>query len=132
MWVRDLAQALGAEILVTDDADGMKTVAEQLRLRHPICRAHGNRNAHDLIAALDTQAIEHPAPVPVGLPELTVDQFMEDLDTIEWIIKCVPADGQRQLEQLWERYRLAPLPAYRHRASMWYRLRRLTLDWAEN
>lgn len=51
---------------------------------------------------------------------------------MEWIIQSVPADGGVQLEQLWERYRLAPPPTYRHRASMWFRLRRLTLDWAEN
>lgn len=131
-WVRELAQAVGAEVLVTDDADGLKTVAEQLGLQHQICRAHVNRNTHDLIAALGTQALDHPDPVPVGLPQLTVDQFLEDLDTVEWIIKSVPADGRVQLEHLWERYRLAPPPTYGHRASMWYRLRRLTLDWAEN
>ncbi len=131
-WVRDLAKAIGAEILVTDDADGMKMVAEELGLRHQICRAHVNRNTHDLIAALGTQALEHPDPVPVGLPQLSVEQFLEDLDTVEWIIKSVPADGQRQLEQLWERYRLAPPPTYGHRASMWYRWRRLTLDGAEH
>ncbi len=131
-WIRDLAKSLGAEILVTDDADGLKTVAEELGLRHQICRAHVNRNTHDLIAALGTQALEHPDPVPVGLPQLSIEQFLEDLDTVEWIIKSVPADGQRQLEQLWERYRLAPPPTYGHRASMWYRLRRLTLDWTEH
>jgi transposase-like protein len=131
-WIRDLAQTLGAEILVTDDADGMKSVAEQLGLQHQVCRAHVNRNVHDLIADLGTQALEHPDPVPVGLTHLKVEQFLDDLDTVEWIIKSVPHDGQAQLEQLWERYRLAPPPTYGHRASMWYRLRRLTLDWAEN
>lgn len=29
-WVRNLAQQIGAEVLVTDDADGMKTVADHL------------------------------------------------------------------------------------------------------
>ncbi len=131
-WGRDLAKTIGAEILVTDDADGMKTVAENLGLQHQICRAHVNRNTHDLIAALGTRALGHPDPIPPGLTHLTVDQFLEDLATVEWIIKSVPADGQKQLEQLWERYRLAPPPTYGHKASMWYRLRRLALDWAEN
>ncbi len=86
-WVRDLAQTVGAEILVTDDADGMKTVAEALGLKHQVCRAHVNRNTHDLVAALATHALEHPDPVPVGLSHPTVDQFLEDLAAVEWIIK---------------------------------------------
>lgn len=131
-WVRDLAHAIGAEVLVTDDADGLKTVAEQLGLEHQICRAHVNRNVHDLIARLGTQALEHPDPVPLGLAHLTLDQFLEDLDTLEWIVKSVPADGHLQLERLWERYRLAPPPTYGHRATMWYRFRQLALDWSEN
>jgi transposase-like protein len=31
-WLKDLARVLGAEILVTDDADGLKTVADHLGL----------------------------------------------------------------------------------------------------
>jgi transposase-like protein len=131
-WVRDLAQTVGAEVLVTDDADGMKNVAEALGLKHQVCRAHVNRNTHTLIADLGMRALEHPDPVPLGLTHLGVDQFLEDLATVEWIVKSVPADGRHQLEALWERYRLCPPPTYGHRASMWYRLRRLTLDWAEN
>src|SRR5438034_1385761 len=57
-WLKDLARVLGAEVLVTDDgstesprsADGLKTVADHLGLKHQICRAHVNRNVHDLIA----------------------------------------------------------------------------------
>jgi len=131
-WLKDLAHVLGAEILVTDDADGLKTVADHLGLKHQICRAHVNRNVHDLIAALGTRALEHPAPVPWELPDLTVDQFLEDLDTVEWIIKSMPSDGQTQLEQLAARYQGAPPPAIGKKATMWYRMRLLTLDWSEN
>lgn len=38
-WIRDLAKSLGVEILVTDDADSMKTVADHLGLKHQVCRA---------------------------------------------------------------------------------------------
>jgi len=130
--VEDLAHVLGAEILVTDDADGFKTVADHLGLKHQICRAHVNRNVHTLIAALGNQALEHPAPVPWELPALTVDQFLEDLDSVEWIIKSIPSDGQAQLTQLATRYQGAPPPAIGKKAIMWYRMRLLTLDWSEN
>jgi transposase-like protein len=55
-WLKDLAHVLNAEILVTDDADGLKTVADHLGLQHQICRAHVNRIVHTLIAALGTKA----------------------------------------------------------------------------
>jgi hypothetical protein len=131
-WIRDLAHTVGAEVLVTDDADGLKTVADHLEVEHQICRAHVNRNVHDLIAALGTKALEQPDPVPWEVPGLSVDQFLEDLDSVEWIIKSIPSNGQAQLDVLATRYQFAPPPSQGHRATMWYRLRRLTLDWTEN
>jgi len=133
-WIRHLAKALGAEVLVTDDADGLKNVAEALGVEQQICRAHVNRNVHDLIGALGTQALEHPHPVPWELRDLgvTLDQFLEDLTTVEEIICGIPADGPQQLEHLAARYQQAPPPSQGHRATMWYRFRRLVWDWYEN
>lgn len=131
-WLHDLAHLLGAEILVTDDADGLKTVADHLALKHQICRAHVNRNVHMLVAALGTKALEHPDPVPWELPNLTHDQFLQDLQEVEWIIKSMPFNGQTQFETLAARYRFAPPPAQGKKATMWYRMRLLTHDWSEN
>jgi transposase-like protein len=131
-WIREIAEEIGAEVVVTDDADALKTVAEELGCRHQICRAHVNRNVHDLVGQLATKGLEHPDPVPWELPALSVDQFLEDLQDLEWIIKSVPHDGQQQLDELAARYQMAPPPPQDHRASMWYRMRRLTLDWSEN
>jgi transposase-like protein len=133
-WIQDLARAVGAEVLVTDDADGLKSVADELGVQHQICRAHVNRNMHDLIAALGEKALEHPDPVPweLNAVDVSVDQFLEDLQTAEFVIAALPSDGQAQLEQLLARYQLAPPPSQGHRATMWYRFRRLVLDWSEN
>ncbi len=132
-WIRDLARVLGAEILVTDDADSLKTVADHLGLQQQICRAHVNRNVHDLVAALGTRALEQPDRVPWELgAEMTVEQFIQDLTLLEWIIKSVPATGQAQLQALAERYQAAPPPPQGGKATMWYRMRLLTLDWSEH
>ena len=133
-WIHDLARLVGAEIVVTDDADGLKTVVDNLALQHQICRAHVNRNVHDLIGALGEKALEHPDPVPWELKahNVSVDQFLEDLQTAEFVIMALPADGQKQLEQLVECYQFAPAPSQGHKATMWYRFRRLVLDWHEN
>jgi len=131
-WLRTLAQVLGAEILVTDDADGLKMVADHLGLQHQICRAHVNRNIHDLVAALGSKALDHPDPVPWELAPLTVEQFVDDLESVEWLIKSLPAHGQTQMQVLAARYQGAPPPAIGKKATMWYRMRLLTLDWSEN
>ncbi len=131
-WIREIAEEIGAEILVTDDADALKTVADELGCQQQICRAHVNRNVHDLMAQLGTKALEHPDKVPWELPGLTVEQFLEDLGDREWIIQGVPHAGQAQLDRLAARYQMAPPPSQDHRASMWYRMRLLTLDWSEN
>lgn len=131
-WIREIATQIGAEVLVTDDADALKNVAETLGCQHQICRAHVNRNVHDLVAVLGTKALNHPDPVPWELPGMTVEQFLEDLQDVEWLIKSLPHDGQQQFNTLAARYQLAPPPPQEHRASMWYRMRLLTLDWSEN
>ena len=130
-WAQQLSASLQAEVLVTDDADAMKTVADALGLDQQLCRAHVNRNIHDLIAALGTKALEHPDRVP-GKAELSVPQLLEDLQQVEEVIKGLPHDGQQQLDQLASRYQSAPSPTAGHKASMWYRMRMLTLDWSEN
>ena len=130
-WVRDLAEMVAAEVLVSDDADALKTVADELGLEHQICRAHVNRNVHDLIASLGTKALGHPDRAPRAL-KLRVEHFLADLQTLEELIKGLPHDGQQQLDALAVRYQAAPPPKPKGKASMWYRMRLLTLDWSEN
>jgi transposase-like protein len=130
-WAQTLSASLQAEVLVTDDADAMKTVADALGLDQQLCRAHVNRNIHDLIASLGTKALEHPDRVP-GESEFSVPQLLDDLQQVEELIKGLPHDGQQQLDLLATRYQSAPPPKPGQRASMWYRMRMLTLDWSEN
>jgi transposase-like protein len=117
-WIHDLARLVGAEIVVTDDADGLKTVANNLALQQPICRAHVNRNVQDLIGALGEKALGRPDAVPweskSRVQRVSVDQFLEDLQTAEFVITALPADGQLRLEQLVQRYQFAPLPSQGH------------------
>ncbi len=114
-WIRELAESLGAEILVTDDADSMKNLADGLALQHQICRAPVICNIHDLVMALGTKALDHPDRVPWERPGLTVDQFLEDIETVEDLIKGLPGNGQVQMTKLAERYQSAPLTAKRAR-----------------
>lgn len=117
---------------VRADSQQARRLREQW-LKQQICRAHVNRNIHDLIAALGQKALEHPDLPPWELSgPVTVDQFIQDLTTLEWIIKSVPTNGQSQLEELAARYQWAPPLPQGGKATMWYRMRLLTLDWSEN
>ena len=58
-WIEPIAEAVGAQILVTDDADTLKTVADELGLEQQVCKGHVNRNTQALIDSL--------------LPEATMD-----------------------------------------------------------
>src|SRR6266581_4853006 len=48
-WIEPIAHSVGAEVLVTDDADGFKTVADEVGVQHQVCKAHVLRNTEDLI-----------------------------------------------------------------------------------
>jgi transposase-like protein len=43
-WIEPVATRVGANVLVTDDADGFKTVANEVGVQHQFCKAHVLRN----------------------------------------------------------------------------------------
>jgi transposase-like protein len=48
-WIEPIAKSVGATVLVTDDADGFKTVADEVGVQHQVCKAHVLRNTEALI-----------------------------------------------------------------------------------
>ena len=48
-WIEPIATSVGATVLVTDDADGFKTVADEVGVQHQVCKAHVLRNTDALI-----------------------------------------------------------------------------------
>jgi Transposase IS66 family len=48
-WIEPSAKSVGATVLVTDDADGFKTVADEAGVQHQVCQAHVLRNTEALI-----------------------------------------------------------------------------------
>jgi hypothetical protein len=57
-WMEPVAKSVGAEVLVTDDADAFKTVADELGLEHQVCKSHVKRNTQDLISELEAKVAE--------------------------------------------------------------------------
>jgi len=126
-WLREIAILVGAEVLTSDDADAFKRVADELGLSHQVCRAHVTQNVLRLVGELGSQALEAPEPVPQGVTR-SLEQFLADLERVQWLVETHPHDGEEQLEALHQHYCQAPAPREGEKATMWYRMRLLTLD----
>lgn len=126
-WLKDIAKALGAEVLVSDDADAFKIVADNLGLGHQVCRAHVNRHVMERIAEFGERALDEARALPAGLV-VNREQLLDDLVDIEEIVLAQPHNGVARLEQIHRRYAEAEPPREGGKASLWYQLRLWTLD----
>ncbi|MCL5959769.1 MAG: transposase [Chloroflexi bacterium] len=124
-WLRKLAKAVGAQVLVSDDADAFKTVADELGVEHQICRAHVMRHVMGTIEELVKMVREEPGEIPEGL---SVEGLLGDLERVEHVVAEHPSDGEQQLEEMHRRYQVAVSPRGKGKADVWYRMRIWTLD----
>jgi transposase-like protein len=122
--VRDIAVQVEAEVLITDDLDSYKAVADELGLDHQICRSHVKRNVDELAQNLHDQ-LKQAEPVPPGVSS-SPEQLDADLQTLQRLVRERPADARQQLERLYHRYQAAPVPTRKgQRHTVWYRMRML-------
>jgi len=126
-WLAPIAEAVGAEILVTDDADAFKTVADELGVDHQVCKSHVKRNTEALIESLALTAAqdEDGSLADIGV---SPEQTLADLARLAQLIQSRQPDEQAELETLHRRYIRAAPPRPGERASAAYRLRLLFLD----
>lgn len=52
VWVEELAAAIGAAVLVSDDADPFKTAADTNGLTHQVCKTHVRRNTEAWVESM--------------------------------------------------------------------------------
>lgn len=132
-FLTQLQEQYDVEVLVSDDQDSYKTVADELGLQHSICRAHVNRNVAKLVGELAMEVLAMPSesPVPQNVRS-SPEQLLTDLDYVHLLIALRPPDGGRQLGDMHRRYQAAPPPAKGEKASTWYRFRMAILRWWNN
>ena len=126
-WLEPIAQAVEAEVLVTDDADGFKKAADELGLDQQVCKSHVKRNTEELIAELKPLA-EQDADGSLAALGLAPQQALADLDRLGQLIASRQPEEAAELEQLHQRYLEASPPKPGQKASLAYRLRLLFLD----
>jgi hypothetical protein len=126
-WLEPIAEAVEAEVLVSDDADGFKTVADELGLEHQVCKSHVQRNTDDLVDQLIPLA-EQDADGSLVAIGLSPEQAVADLERLRQLVHTRQPQDQADLEKLHQRYLLARPPQSGQKASLAYRLRLLFLD----
>jgi transposase-like protein len=130
-WVKDVAEAVQAEVLVTDDADGFKTAADANDLKHQVCKAHVVRNSEERCAELRPE-LARDADGSLHEIGVTPEQAVADCDELLRLMheRQPTPDALAKLEALHQRY--AQARAARKlgldKETLAYRMRLLTLD----
>jgi len=121
--VRTVAEQVQVEVLVSDDLDTYKRVADELGLEHQICRSHVKRNVDALAEELEAQG-KAGEPVPAGV-DSSPQRLSDDLQQLRTLVRERLADGEQRLEELYARYQNAPQPAVGQHHTVWFRMRML-------
>lgn len=128
-WIEDLAQVLGAELLVSDDADGFKTAADENGLTHQVCKSHVVRNTEAWVASmaspLGSDADGSLATIGVHPAQAVAD--CQDLVRLMQERQPTP-EAAATLAAIHRRYLGATKPARGGTMSLAYRLRLFSLD----
>ncbi len=119
--VREVAEQVQAEVLISDDLDTYKRVADTLALEHQVCRSHVKRNVDALAEDLRGQ-LQEGESLPEGV-QSSPEALLEDLEQLRRLVRERPTDGEEQLERLYGRYQGARQPGGGQRYSVWYRMR---------
>lgn len=130
-FLQHLQTEYGMEVLVSDDQDSYKVLADELGVAHSICRAHVNRNVARITGELAQQALRADASPPPGVTR-SRDELLADLEYCQMLMALRPPDGAAQLAHLYRHYQAAPAPPKGEKASLWYRFRLALLRWSNH
>jgi hypothetical protein len=128
-WLEQVAAAVGADLLVTDDADGFKTAADATGLAHQVCKAHVVRNT-DAWVQRHEPAVAEDADGSLGLIGVDAAQAVADVQALQRLMheRDPTPEAAAEPRAIHRRYRGAPSPAKGDGTSLAYRLRLFSLD----
>ena len=128
--INKISEQVDADILVSDDLDTYKGVADEIGLEHQTCRNHIKRNVDALAEDMQLQ-LKKKEICPPGVDSSPV-RLVEDLEGMQNLIRERPKTALEQLETLYHRYKAAPSPKKGQRHTVWYRMRMLITRRWEN
>jgi transposase-like protein len=128
-WVREVAEAIGAEILISDDADPFKTTADACGLPHQVCTAHVARNTVAWVDAI-LPALRTDADGSLAACGVRPRQAMADAQALQQMMmeRQPTPTAHATLVTIHRRYLRATKPRPGEPMSVAYRLRLFSLD----
>lgn len=126
-WLAPVAAAVGAKLLVSDDADAFKVVADELGLDQQVCKSHVKRNTEALIESL-TPKVARDEDGSLSAIGVSPEQGLADLRRLGELILSRQPQEEGELEEMQRRYLGAAPPGEGEKATVAYRLRLLYLD----
>lgn len=126
-WLAPIIETVEAHVLVTDDADALKTAADENGVYHQVCKSHVVRNTEALIEQLQAN-LAHDTNSSLEQIGVSVQQALFDLQRLKELIHLRQPEARDELETLHRRYQDAKPPRRGKPASVAYRLRNLLLD----
>ena len=95
--------------MVTDDADGFKTVADEVGVQHQVCKAHVLRNTQTLIERYQP-LVARDADGSLHAIGVSPEQAAADLTRLGELVKSRQREQAPELEALHRRYLQAVPP----------------------
>jgi transposase-like protein len=128
-WVTALADAIGAEIVVTDDADPFKSAADASGRDHQVCKTHVGRNTEAWVEAI-APALATDADGSLAGIGVTPEQALADGQELRRLMteRQPTPEAAAVLAAIHRRYLHAAKPAKGETMSLAYRLRLFSLD----
>ena len=130
-WVGQVAEAVQAEVLVSDDADGFKTAANDNGLKHQVCKSHVLRNTQAWVDEMRPQ-LARDADGSLNKIVIPPEQAVRDCDTLLRLMQArrPTPEAEAQLAEIHQRYIAAPSPRElgQDKMTLAYRLRLFSLD----
>jgi transposase-like protein len=131
--IGEVAAAVGAEVFLSDDADPMKAVADELGLEHAVCQQHVVPNKLTLLMGIvgQLEKLRESGRLDAA-GQVRVRQALADVQELEDLLLWRVPGCQGRLEALARQYEQEPLPGKGQRATPFARLKLLTMDLAAN
>ena len=126
-WLEPILNAVDADVLVTDDADGFKKVSDETGRAQQVCKSHVGRNTDALVDEI-SDILRTGQDQSLETICVSAEQALADLATLKSLIHSRRPEDQPQLEEMYLRYAQARKPAKGKKHDVAYRLRNLFMD----
>ncbi|MDQ2651861.1 MAG: hypothetical protein M3Z20_02355 [Chloroflexota bacterium] len=128
-WLQTLVDVLGAEVLVSDDADPFKTAADACGLPHQVCTAHVGRNTDAWVDAI-LPALRIDADGSLAACGVPPEHAVADSQALRRLMseRTPTPQASATLAAIHQRYLTARKPRPGEPMSLAYRLRLFSLD----